>query len=610
MVNMTFSNLRHGAVAVVVAVGLTAGSPARSDDHGIALYGEPALPADYAHLPQANPDAPKGGRFVDGQVGSFDSLNPHIQAGQVPWQLRFLAYESLMGRAWDEPFTLYGLLAETVEVSDDGRSVTYTLRPEARFSDGSPVTPADVIWSFDVLGREGANGRYRAAHERVTDVAQVGERGVRFTIEAADRELLMTLGMGPVMKAAQWEGREDAFFRSGTEEWPITSAPYVIAAVDPGRFVELRRDPDYWGAELAFRRGTDNLDTIRMEFFGDAAAHFEAFKGGAIDTMRETNPAKWARDYDFPRVRSGEVVLSEVPHERPSGMTGLVMNTRRAFFDDWRVRQALIEAFNFEYVNGIVNDGAQPRITSYYSNSPLGMEPGPAEGQVAALLEAHENTLPPGALEGYVLPEGNGEASDRRALRRATDLLEDAGYAIGDDGRLAGPDGPVEFEILLPQGSSEAQAIVDVYLEALTRLGLAPRVASVDSAQFGDRVDDYDFDMVWYSWGLSLSPGNEQRLYWGADGVDAPGTRNLMGADHPAIEAMIDAMLAAETREDYVAAVRALDRVLMAGRYVVPIWHQPVSFVAHDARLRYPADRLPIYGDWIGFQPDLWWVEE
>ena len=583
---------------------------AHADGHGVALYGDPALPEGFDHLPYVRPDAPKGGTFVDGQVGSFDSVNPHILAGRVPWQLRYLTYESLLGQSWDEPFTLYGLLAQRVEIAPDAMSVTFTLHPDARFSDGTPVTPQDVIWSFEMLGREGANGRYRAAFARVASVETAGERGVRFAIDAPDRELLMVLGLRPIMKKAQWEGREDAFFRSGIGEPPIASAPYVISDVEAGRYVELSRDPDYWGTDLPFRRGTNNVDTIRMEFFGDAAAHFEAFKAGVIDTMRETNPAKWARDYDFPRARSGEVVLSEIPHQRPSGMTGLVMNTRRPLFDDWRVRQAMIEAFDFRYVNGVINGGAQPRITSYYANSPLAMRPGPASGRVAALLEPYAADLAPGTIEGYALPETDGKVANRAGMRRATALLEEAGLRIGDDGRLRGADGPVSFEILVPQGSSEVQAVVDIYVEALARLGLNPNVTAVDSAQFDERITDYDFDMVWYQWGLSLSPGNEQRLYWGPDGVENPGSRNLMGADDPAIEAMIDAMLASDTRDDYVAAVRALDRVLIAGRYVVPVWYQPVSFIAHDARLRYPADRLPIYGDWIGFQPDVWWVED
>jgi peptide/nickel transport system substrate-binding protein len=599
--------IRRIALAFAVAVlPLSAGA----QGHGIALYGEPALPPDFEHLPHVNPDAPKGGSFSDGQVGSFDSLNPHIQQGRVPWQLRFLAYESLMGRSYDEPFTLYGVLAETVEVSEDETQVTYTLNPEARFSDGTPVTPEDVIWSFNILGQEGANGRYRTAFAKTTDVEQVGERGIRFTIDAPDRELLMILGLRPVMKKAQWEEDESAFFRSGLDTIPITTAPYVITDFDAGRYVELTRDEDYWGADIPFMRGQANVDTIRMEFFGDATAHFEAFKAGELSTMRETNAAAWARDYDFPAVRSGEVVLSEIPHQRPTGMTGLVMNTREAPFDDWRVRQAMIEAFNFEYIDGVINGGGQPRIRSYFDNSPLGMREGEATGRVAELLAPFADDLLPGTIEGYAFPETDGQAANRGGLRRATALLEEAGYTVGQDGALRGPDGaPVTFEILLQSGSSEVDSIVDIYVEALNRLGIEPSVARIDDAQYKERINAYDFDMTYYRWGLSLSPGNEQLAYWGPQGVETPGTRNLMGARQPAIEAMVEAMLSAPTQEDYVAAIQALDRVLTAGRYVIPIWHQPVAWIAHKAELRYPEDRLPIYGDWIGFQPDIWWVE-
>ena len=594
---------------MAASLAVLAPSAAVSEGHGIALYGAPELPSDFTHLPHANPDAPTGGTFSDGQVGSFDSLNPHILQGRVPWQLRFLAYESLLGRSYGEAFTLYALLAENVSVNDAQTDITFTLNPAARFSDGTPVTVEDVIWSWEILGQEGANGRYRGAYDEVTAVEAVGERGIRFRIEEPDRELLMTIGLRPVMKAAPYADDEASFFRSGIGNLPVSSAPYVVTDVDPGRFVELDRNPEYWGADLPFRRGTNRIDTIRMEFFGDAAAHFEAFKAGDLSTIRETNAARWARDYDFPAVRSGDVTLSEIPHRRPTGMTGLVMNTRVAFFDDWRVREAMIQAFNFEYVNGIINGGNQPRITSYFANSDLAPAPGPAEGRVAELLAPFENALPPGAMEGYALPETDGRAANRRGIRRATALLEEAGYAV-EGGVLTGPDGPVAFELLVQTGSSEVQSIVDIYVEALDRLGIDARAVAVDSAQYKERVTDYDFDMTWYQWGLSLSPGNEQRAYWGPDGVDAPGSRNLMGADDPAIAAMIDAMLGADTREDYVAAVRALDRVLTAGRYVVPIWHNPVSWIAHDADLRYPEDSLPVYGDWIGFQPDLWWFEE
>ncbi len=599
------SGLGAGLLAVVFAVS---GGGVAAEGHGIALYGEPALPPGYEHLPQVNPDAPTGGTFADGQVGSFDSLNPHILQGRVPWQLSFLAYESLMGRAYDEPFTLYTLLAESVETNEAQTEVTYTLNPAARFSDGTPVTAEDVIWSFDILTRPGAHGRYAAAAAKVTSVEAAGERGIRFKIDAPDRELLMILGMRPVMKKAQWEGKEEDFFRSGLEVIPVSSAPYVITEFDPGRFVELSRDEEYWGADLPFRRGTNNIDTIRMEFFGDATAHFEAFKAGELSTMRETNAAKWARDYDFPAVRSGEIVLSEVPHQRPTGMTGLAMNTRRVPFDDWRVREALIQAFNFEYIDGVINGEGQPRITSYFANSPLGMVPGPAEGRVAELLAPFAETALPDTIEGYAFPETDGQVSNRRGFRQATALLSEAGYSV-ESGVLTGPEGPVRFDILLQSGSSEVQSIVDIYVEALSRLGIAVTVSSVDDAQYKERVTAYDFDMTWYRWGLSLSPGNEQLAYWGPAGVETPGSRNLMGAADPAIAAMIDAMLAATTQDDYVAAVRALDRVLTAGRYVIPIWHNPLSWLAHDASLRYPADRVPIYGDWIGFQPDIWWVE-
>ncbi len=598
--------------ALAAAVGALASgwgiAPALAEGHGIALYGEPALPADYAHLPYANPDAPTGGTFSDGQVGSFDSLNPHILQGNTPWQLRFLAYESLLGRSWDEPFTLYGLLAESVETNEDDTAITFRLNPDARFSDGTPVTVDDVIWSWNILGQEGANGRYRTAYAKVSSVQAVGERGVRFTIDAPDRELLMTTGYRPIFKAAQFADDEAAFFRSGTETVPITTAPYVITDFDPGRYVELSRDEDYWGRDLPFRRGTNVIDTIRMEFFGDATAHFEAFKAGELSTMRETNAAAWARDYDFPAVRDGRVVLSEVAHQRPTGMTGLVMNTRRAPFDDWRVREAMIRAFNYEYVDGVINGGTQPRIASYYDNSPLGMDEGPAEGRVAALLGPMADDLLPGTIEGYALPVSDGGAANRAGIREATALMEEAGYEVVD-GAMTGPDGPLTLEILVQTGSSEVQSIVDIYLEALTRLGIDARATAVDSAQYTERTNAYDFDMTWYSWGLSLSPGNEQLAYWGPGGVDEPGSRNLMGADDPAIAATIEAMLAAPTQDDYVAAVKALDRVLTAGRYVIPAWYNPVSWIAHDADLTFPVDDVAIYGDWIGFQPDVWWFE-
>ncbi|WP_212523166.1 extracellular solute-binding protein [Actibacterium sp. MT2.3-13A] len=598
---------RRGLGRTLAALILASGFASAEPQHGIAMYGEPALPPDFVSLPYANPRAPKGGRIVTGEVGGFDSLNPHILKGRVPWQLRFLAYESLMGRNWDEPFSLYGLLAESVETGPARDWVEFTLRPEARFSDGSPVTAEDVLWSFETLGTIG-HRRYADAWEKIATAEALDDRRVRFTFNTPDRELPLILGLRPILKKAQWEGRD--FTASGLDVIPISTAPYVIDDFEPGRFVSLRRDPDYWGRDLPFRRGTHNFDEIRMEFFGDATAMAEAFKAGVISAIRETSAAKWDSNYDFPAMREGKMVKSVIPHQRPSGLQGLVMNTRRPAFSDWRVRDALIHAFNFEFINQTLTGGAEPRITSYFSNSVLGMRAGPAEGRVRELLEPFADTLLPGALEGYALPVSDGRPANRKNLRLAFKRLEEAGWRVARDGVLRNAQGtPFSFEILLNQGATEHQQIVDLYLDALTRLGIAPRVTMIDNAQYQERTRGYDFDMAFYARGASLSPGNEQRFYWGREGVTQPGTPNWMGMDSPAAEALIDRLLNSTTQEDFTAAARALDRVLAAGRYVIPIWHAPVSRIAHDARLKYP-DRIPIYGDWIGFQPDVWWYEE
>ncbi|MBF9061151.1 ABC transporter substrate-binding protein [Rhodobacterales bacterium HKCCSP123] len=593
------------AFAAGVMLGLS-GAGMAQPMHGIAMYGDPALPPDYTHLPYANPDAPTGGRIVTGETGSFDSLNPHIRQGSVPWQLRFLAYESLLGRSWDEPFTLYGLLAESVEVAEDHSWVEFTLRPEARFSDGSPVTVEDVIWSYETLGTEG-HPRYLGAWSRVEGIEATGERTVRITFSDPDRELAMIMGLRPILQAAQWQ--EATFTESGLDVIPVGTAPYVIDDFEAGRFVSLRRDPDYWGADLPFRRGTNVIDEVRMEFFADGTAMFEAFTAGILTTMRETSAQAWAENYDFPRVQSGEVVLSEVPHQRPSGMTGLVMNTRDDPFSDWRVREAMIQAFPAEFINQTLNGGVDPRITSYFANSPLAMRPGPAEGRVAEFLMPFEGVLLPGASEGYTMPVTDGTERNRAGIATALEALEAAGYTV-QDGVMTTPEGaPFTFEILLQTGSSENDAIVNIYTEALERLGIAVEVSRVDAAQFRERRGAFDFDMIYERYGLSLSPGNEQYSYWGCETVEVTGSRNLMGACHPAIEAMIGRMLNSESQDDYVAAVRALDRVLTSMRYVVPFWHNPVSRIAHNAELHYP-EVIPIYGDWIGWQPDVWWVED
>ncbi len=569
------------------------------------MYGSPALPPDFVSLPYARPDAPKGGSITLGNTGGFDSLNPFVRKGTVPWQLSFFTHEALMGRSWDEPFTLYGVLAESVEVPDDRSWVEFTLRPDARFSDGTPVTVEDVIFSYELLGTEG-HPKYHSLHAQIAAITRTGPSSLLIEFNSDNRELALLAGMRPILSRAQWEGKD--FANASLDEIPIGSGPYIVTDYEPGRFVQLERNPEYWGAELPFRRGTHNFDRVKLDFYGDASVLFEAFKAGEISALREFNAEKWASQYDFPAVQRGEVIKSEIPHRKPSGMTGLVMNSRRAPFDDWRVREAMIQAFNFEFINDTLTGGAQPRITSYFSNSELAFLPGPAEGNVARLLSPFAEDLLPGTFEGYVLPKGDGSARNRKGIRRALSLLKDAGYSA-KDGVMQSADGtPLRFTILLSQDSSENKAIADLYLAALTRLGVEVRVETTDSAQYVARTNAFDFDMTTYRRALSLSPGNEQRFYWGSEAADQEGSRNLMGIASPAADAMIDAMLTARDPADFTAAVRALDRILTAGRYVIPFWQYTTGRIAHKAEMKY-LDTLPIYGDGPEFMPEVWWYE-
>ncbi|WP_170330646.1 extracellular solute-binding protein [Ruegeria arenilitoris] len=574
--------------------------------HGIAMYGDPALPPDFVSLPYANPDAPKGGKVVFGNTGGYDSLNPFVQKGTSPWQLRFWTHEGLMGRSWDEPFTLYGLLAESVETAPDRSWVEFTLRENARFSDDSPVTVDDVIWSYQTLGTEG-HLRYRGLWSKIDSIEQTGPRSVRITFNEPDRELAMLAGLRPILKKDQWEGKD--FASAQLHDVPIGTGPYVIDDYEAGRYVNLRRNPDYWGDDIPFRRGTMNLDDIRIEFYGDQTVLFEAFKAGELSAVREFNADKWNTQYNFPAVQRGDVIKTEIPHGKPSGMTGFVMNTRKPTFDDWRVREALLLAFNFEFINDTITGGAQPRITSYFSGSDLAMQPGPATGRVAELLEPYADDLMPGTIEGYELPQGDGSARNRSNIRKAAKLLEEAGWTI-QDGVLRNQNGDTfMMTVLLQQGDSDMQTAVDIYSRALERLGIQVQTETVDNAQYTGRVAELDFDITPFRRALSLSPGNEQRLYWGSEGAGTPGTRNLMGVASPAVDGMIDAMLASESHEDFVAATRALDRVLTAGRYVIPIWSFDVGRIAHSKELKQP-EKLPIYGDGPEYMPQVWWYED
>ncbi|MEO1551900.1 MAG: extracellular solute-binding protein, partial [Pseudomonadota bacterium] len=407
----------------------------------------------------------------------------------------------------------------------------------------------------------------------------------------------------PILNPRDWEGRD---FAQSTLDVPVGTGPYTVGTFEPGRFVEFVRNPDYWARDLPFNAGRHNVDVIRYDYFADGGVIFEAFKAGEISTYREGNPAKWEAEYTFPAIGRGEIVKSVFPHSRPAGLQGFVFNTRRTLFQDWRVRDALLHAFNFEFVNQTLNGGVYPRRSSYFANSPLAMSPGPAQGEVRALLEPFAADLLPGALEGYSLPSSNGEARNRTNLRHAAQQLAAAGWQVKDGVLRNGAGEPFRFAVMLRGSAMEDRT--NLWADGLRRLGIEVTVENADDSQYTSRRAEYDFDVIVHSWSASLSPGNEQRLYWGANGVTEPGTRNYMGMNSPAAEAMIDAMLTADSQEGFVAAARALDRVLMSGRYVVPFWFADESLMAHKAELKYP-ERLPLYGDWIGFLPDVWWVE-
>lgn len=594
------------AACLILAAAQACGESPPRPAHGIAMYGAPALPADFAALPYTNPAAPKTGRITLGNTGGFDSLNPFLLRGNVPWQLRFFTHDSLMARSWDEPFTLYGLLAETITTPEDRSWVEFTLRAGARFSDGSPVTVEDVIWSFETLGTQG-HPRYHGLWRQIARIEPTGPRSLRITFSEENRELALIAGLRPVLRRAQWQGRD--FADAGLRDVPIGAGPYVVESFEPGRRVTLRRNPDYWGADVPVRRGMHNFDEIVLDFYADGTVLHEAFKAGSLSAVREFNAERWASQYDFPAVQRGDVVLTEIEHAKPSGMTGFAFNTRRAPLSDWRVRDALLHAFNFEYINDTLTGGTQPRITSYFSGSRLAYRSGPATGRVAELLAPFAATLPPGTLEGYSLPVSDGSLRNRAGIRTALQQLQAAGYTPRG-GVMSGPDGkPLRLSLLLDKNNRNDQAIAEIYAQALERLGIALEIDRVDNAQFAERSARFDFDLISFRRAVSLSPGNEQRFYWGSQAAGETGARNLAGITDPAVDAMIDTMLTRTGEEAFTAAVRALDRVLTAGIYVIPFARFERDRIAHIRQMRRP-EVTPIYGDGSEYMPQVWWYAE
>jgi peptide/nickel transport system substrate-binding protein len=592
--------LRAGlCAAVALGWGWDAAAAAAEASNAIAMHGAPAMPEDFRALPYVNPDAPKGGRLVQGVLGTFDSLNPLIVNGLAVQAIRGYVIESLMARGYDEPFTLYGLLAKSVETDDARSYVTFTLDPAARFSDGSPVTAEDVVFSWQLL-RDKGRPNHRIYYSKVAKAEIVGQRSVRFDLAGSeDRELPLILGLMPVLPK---HAIDVATFEQTTFDKPIGSGPYVVGAVDPGRNVTLQRDPNYWGRALAINRGFWNFDEIKLDYYRDANAYFEAFKRGLYDVRTENDPNRWQSGYDFPASRDGRVVKDVFPNGLPKVTQDFVFNTRRPIFADIRVREAILGLFDFKWINHSFFFDLYERSAGYFDGSELSAYHRPADARERALLSAFPDAVRPDILDGtWSPPDTDGSGRDRATLRQALALFTQAGYELkGTELHERASGRPFSFEILVATRDDERLALA--FSSSLKRAGIDARVRVVDAVQYDQRKLTYDFDMILNRWDQSLSPGNEQSFYWGSAAAGQDGTRNYMGVKSAAVDAMIAAMLRARERVDFVAAVRALDRVLMSGFYVVPLFHLPSQWVARWAYIQHP-DMTSL----SGYLPETWW---
>ncbi|WP_249732399.1 extracellular solute-binding protein [Roseococcus sp. SDR] len=584
-----------GLVAATAAGAQSAG-PIRT--HALSLLGEPALPANFPHFPWVNPDALKGGEVTLTALGSYDSFNQFILRGTAAVGLNNL-YDSLLIESADEASTEYAHLAETIEIPADRMGVTFELRETARWHDGRPITAEDVAWTFNTLRTQG-RPFYRAYWGDVSEVVVEGPRRVTFRFRTNEnRELALILGQMWILPKHYWEGRD---FARPSLDVPLGSGPYRIDRFESGRSIAYRRVPDYWAVNLNTRRGTQNFDVMRYEYFRDVTVAFEAFKAGQIDFRTENIARNWATGYDFPAVRRGLVKRDEIRHQLPTGMQAFVMNLRRPLFQDARVREALLQVFDYEWLNANIFNGAYARTTSFFSNSELASS-GLPTGRELEILTPFRAQLPESVFTTeHRLPTTDGSGNNREGLRRALDLMRQAGWTIRDR-RLVNAQGQrFEFEILLNGASFERVALP--YVQWLQRLGVEARVRTVDPAQYQVRIDAFDFDMTVDVMGQSLSPGNEQRDYFTCAKAQENGSQNVAGICHPVIDALVELVITAPDREELIVRTRALDRVLLHGQFVIPQWHNRAFWIAFWDRFGRP-ERNPKYA--LGF--DSWWID-
>ncbi|MGM0534966.1 MAG: extracellular solute-binding protein [Pseudomonadota bacterium] len=594
--------MRHAAPGLGLMLCALLGGPVLAADpaevptvHGLALYGDPALPADFRHFPHANPDAPTGGSLVRSAIGSFDSTNPFIVRGTPATGLTE-TYDTLLAQNPDEPFSMYGLLAEGVRLDPQRQWIEFDLHPEARFHDGEPVTAEDVVFSFETLTEQG-QPFYGAYYADVIDVKALDEATVHFDLaDSESRELPLIIGQLPILPAHFWQDRD---FEATTRDALLGSGPYRIGEVEPGRRIVYERVDDYWGRELPVNRGRHNIDRLVYDYYRDQTVALEAFKAGNLDLRIETSARNWATAYDFPAREEGFVERLEIPDGQPAGMQAYVMNLRRDKFQDVRVREALNLAFDFEWLNRNLFYGAYERTESYFANSQMAAEGLPSEAELD-LLEPHREVLSERIFE-EPLPIDHPEEM-RPRLARALELLNEAGYVVRDGVMTHLDSGaPLTVEVLLYD--TQFERVVQPLLQNLAKIGIEGNIRIVDVNQYLNRLRGFDFDIIVGSFPQSANPGNEQRDFWTSEYAEVPQSRNLIGLSDPVVDDLVESLIRADSREALDTAARALDRVLRWGFYVIPQWHLGKTRIAlwdkFDWREPFPEYNRDLAAWWV-----------
>lgn len=566
--------------------------------HAISMFDEVKYPKGFSHFEYTNPSAPKGGQARQAAIGTFDSLNPYIIKGIAASNLG-LTFDTLLTSSSDEPFSKYGLVAESIEMPDDRSWVTFHLRKEAQFHDGSDVTADDIVFSFNIIMKEG-HPVYRAYYGDVEKAEALGPHAVKFTFKTnQNRELPLIVGELPVLSKAYYSEHP---FNESTLDPPLGSGPYKVSKVDVGHSISYERDPNYWAKDLGVNKGRYNFDTITIDYYRDATIAIEALKAGEYD-LREENIAKvWATAYNIPAVENGEMIKEKITHEIPTGMQSYVFNIRRPLFKDVRVREAFNEAFDYEWTNKTLFHGAYTRTTSYFSNSRYASKDLP-EGKELALLEPHRDRLPADLFtQPFQVSKTDGSGFNRRNLLKAKKLLDAAGWVVKDGQRIDPDTGqPVQLEFLL--ASPAFERVTGPLVQNLKKLGITASIRVVDSAQYQKRMENFDYDIAVVSFGQSNFPGNEQINYWHSSKADEVGSRNYVGIKNEVVDALVGKVVTARSNDDLVAATKALDRVLLWNYYVIPNWHIRSFRMIYWNKFARPKI-TPKYG--LGF--DTWWV--